>query len=139
MRDNGVLFICNLIDTSENGEMPKEKLNKISKYWFERRTIGINRAYMAKGVNEQIDMLVRIIKDENIEIGQYAVLGNGDQYRITNVSHGYDQNDYTRMVNQKYYKTARIVGLDYTELTLMKVEKYYDVENQKNTKCFNFN
>ena len=127
MRDDGVLFICDLTNTSANGDMPKETLTKVGKYWFENRVIGINRQYLAKGVNETIDKLVRITK-ANVHIGQFAMLGNGEQYRITMVTHGYEQTNFTRMVDSKYYKTARIVGLDYTELTLVKVEDYYDVE-----------
>lgn len=127
MFDSGTLFVCNLTDERVNGDAPKQVLSKLNKFWFERRTIGIKRQYLAKGVNEQIDLLVRIKGTQNISIGQYVVLGNGDQYRIDNVSTGHEENEYTRMVNQKYYKTARIVGLDYTELTLSKLENYYDV------------
>lgn len=132
MRDSGTLFICNLINQSQNGNMPKEVLSKVAKYWFEMRTIGINRQYLAKGVNQNIDLLVRIPRDNKVEIGQYVVLGNGDQYHIDNVSHGYDDTVYSRMANKHYYKTIHIVGLDYTELTLSKVENYYDVETCKN-------
>lgn len=129
MRDDGVLFICDLTNNAPNGDMPKETLTKVGKYWFENRTIGINRQYLARGVNETIDKVVRIAKTENVHIGQYAMLGNGDQYRISMVTSGYEQREFTRMVDQKYYKTARIIGLDYTELTLVKVENYYDVES----------
>lgn len=127
MKDNGVVFICNLIDEAEPGNMPNQVLDKVSKYWYESRYISASRQYYAKGVNEQVDRLLRIHRDEKIKIGQYAVLGNDEQYRIINVSHGNEQFDYTRMVDQKYYKTARIVGLDYTEISLQRVEKYYDV------------
>ena len=131
MRDNGVLFVCRLENTSGEGLMPVEKLKKINKYWFERRTIGISRSYLAKGVDEQVDMLVRIPNDNKIEIGMYALLGNGDQYRITMVNHGHDTFEYTRMKKGDFvngYQTSRITGLDWTELTLMKVENYYELE-----------
>lgn len=131
MRDSGTLFICSLVNVADRGLMPKEVLHKVSKYWFEKRTIGISRFYEAKGVNEQVDLLVRIPPDNNIEIGQYVVLGNGDQYRITMVNHGHDVWEYTRMKKTDFingYQTSRITGLDWTELTLMKVENYYDIE-----------
>lgn len=127
MYDDGVLYVCDLVDLHDNGDKPKQVLTKVNKYWFSRRTIGINRQYLAKGVNERIDMLVRIKGLQNISIGQNIILGNGDQYRIVMVSTGHEENEYTRMVNQKYYKTARIVGLDYTEISMQKLEKYYDV------------
>lgn len=129
MRDSGVLYICELTNIACNGLMPKEVLKKVSKYWFEMRTVGINRQYLAKGVNEQVDLLVRIPRDLKVRIGEYVMLGNGSQYHIDNISHGHDESLFSRMVNQKYYKTARIVGLDYTELTLSRLENNYDVED----------
>lgn len=135
MYDSGVLFICNKENISDNGDMPVETLIKKNKYWFEMQTIGINRSYLAKGVNERVDLVVRVHGTQNISIHQYCVLGNGDQYRITLVSHGHEQSEFTRMVNQKYYKTARIVGLDYTELTLMKLEKNYALQTDEDKGC----
>lgn len=129
MRDDGVLFICDLTNSAQRGDMPKETLTKVGKFFFENRVIGINRQYLAKGVNEQVDRLVRIAKAENIRIGQYAVLGNGEQFVITNVSHGHDERELTRQQNKYYYKTISIVGLAYTELQLMRLENYYDVED----------
>ena len=128
MRDDGTLFICDLINEAENGSMPHEVLQARNKYWFESRTIGFNRFYTAQGVNQRIDRLVRIDRDMSIEIGQYAVLGNGEQYRITFVSHGQDNFQRTKQVNSFYYRQPEIVGLPYTELTLVRVENYYDVE-----------
>lgn len=127
MRDDGVLFICDLLNTAQNGDMPKEQLVKISKHWFEIRTIGANRAYLAKGVNEQLDMLVRIELNNNVRIGQYCMLGNGDQYRITLVSSGEDANERTKQVDKYYYRQPAIVGLKYTELSLTRLESNYDV------------
>lgn len=129
MRDDGTLFICDLINQAENGEMPREILSVKNKYWFENRTVGYGRAYTAMGVNQRVDRLVRIDRDYNIEAGQYAVLGNGEQFRITLVSHGEDVNPRTKQFNSYYYRQPEIVGLPYTELTLVRLEDNYDVEN----------
>lgn len=119
IRDDGILYICNLTNSAENGLMPKEVLSIVSKYWFHIDTIGINRQYLAKGVNEQVDLLVSIPFDNKIVIGQYAVLGNGEQYHINMVSHIEDQDSrYTTNTNT----------LRRTQLTLAKVENYYDVQ-----------
>lgn len=134
MFDSGTLFICDLVNQTENGSMPKEVLHKKQKHWFERRTIGINRQYLAKGVNETIDLLVRIHRDENIEIGQYVLLGNGDQFHIDMITHGYDLISMTRMDKGNFwhgYRTANLTQLDYTELTLSKVENYYELETNE--------
>ena len=118
IRDDGVLFICDLTNTSENGLMPKEVLTVVNKYWFHIDTIGINRQYLAKGVNQQVDLLVSIAFDNKIRIGQYVVLGNGEQYHINMVSHIESQD--TR------YNTDSL--LRRTQLTLQRVENYYECE-----------
>lgn len=127
MRDSGTLFICELTNVAENGEMPREVFTIKNKYWFENRTVGFRRAYTAMGVNQQIDRLVRIDQDITIEAGMYAVLGNGEQYRITLVSHGQDTFERTKMIDSKYYRQPQITGLPYTELTLVKLENNYDI------------
>lgn len=127
MRDDGVLYICQLVNTAENGNMPHEVLQTINKHWFEMRSPGFRRSYQAMGVNQRIDLLVRIHQDINIQGGMYAVLGNGEQYRIDLVYHGQDSNVRSKMVDSKYYRQPTIVDLPYTELTLSKLENNYDV------------
>lgn len=109
--DSGVLFICRLDNVAENGRKPVMQLTKISKYWYAERTVGYNRQYLAKGVNEQVDMLVRIPHDRGVRIGMYAMLGNGEQFIIDNVSMIRD--DYT--------------NLRFTDLSLRRLEQLYDV------------
>lgn len=90
--DAGVLTLCNLTNTAVLGDMASYKLVPVISQFFGERQIGINRAYLAKGADEQVDMLARIW-DEGVrpKIGQYAVITkyryqenpDGDQYRIT--------------------------------------------------------
>ena len=127
MFDDGTLFICDLTNQAENGSMPVQVLAIRKKFWFQNRTVGFRRAYTAMGVNQAIDRLVRIDRDMSIEVGQYAVLGNGEQFRITLVSHGQDTFERTKMVDSKYYRQPQIVGLPYTELTLVRLENNYAV------------
>lgn len=127
MRDDGVLYICQLVNTAANGNMPHEVLQTINKHWFEMRSPGYRRSYQAMGVNQRIDLLVRIHQDITIQGGMYAVLGNGEQYRIDLVYHGQDSNVRSKMVDSKYYRQPTIVDLPYTELTLSKLENNYDV------------
>lgn len=128
MKDDGVLYICNLVNEAENGDMPKEVLQIVNKHWFENRVVGYGRFYSAQGVNQRVDRLVRVNLDNNIRIGQYAVLGNGEQFRIDMVSHGQEVFERTKMIDSKYYRQPKIVGNKYTEITLSRVENYYDVE-----------
>ena len=110
--DDGIVFICKLENTAETGLMPVDKLVKINKLWFHERTIGYNRQYLARGVDEQVDMLIRVIQTRTIRIGMYAVLGNGEQFRITNVQH----------------LVAEENNLRYTDLTLERLNDNYELE-----------
>lgn len=109
--DDGVVYLCNLIDTAPNGKKPVFRLSRVKKYWYGERTVGYTRFYEAKGVNEQVDMLIRILHDRNARIGMYAVLGNEEQYRITQVQQIVDDEN----------------GLRFTDLTLSRVEEYYEL------------
>lgn len=90
--DAGVLTLCNLTNTAALGDMASYKLVPVISQFFGERQIGINRAYLAKGADEQVDLVARIW-DEGVrpKIGQYAVITkyryqenqDGDQYRIT--------------------------------------------------------
>lgn len=110
MKDGGVLYICELLNLADNGQMPVQTLVQKQRFWFENRVIGLSRQYQAKGVNEQVDMVVRIPFDTNVRIGEYAVLGNGHQFRIDNVTPIFDDE-----------------ALKLTELTLSRLNKNYDV------------
>ena len=98
MKDDGIVKICELENESENALMPQEHLKVLRSHLFEERTVGYNRQYAAMGVNERVDYLVRIWRDAQVHIGQYAILTdyegqvneNGDQYRISNVQHVFD-------------------------------------------------
>lgn len=107
---DGVLFVCMLDDITENGSKPHQTLRKIQRHWYGERMVGYGRYYAALGVNEEIDMLVRIHHDRRVRIGMFAVLGNGEQFRITNVQ-----------------QLIADDGLRCTDLTLRRLEKNYDL------------
>lgn len=127
MKDDGVVFICKLVNVADKGDMPIFQLQKVKKFLFENRYLGYGRAYAAQGINQHIDRLIRVHQDLGIEAGDYAVLGNGEQFRIDLVSHGQEVFERTKMVDSKYYRQPKIVGLKYSELTLSKTEDNYDV------------
>lgn len=108
--DSGTLKICDLTNTAAKGEMPREALLPVSRHWYGERTVGVTRLYAAMGANQQVDLLVRIHADRGVKVGQFAVLGNGDQYRIDAVSQVTDDN-----------------GLRATDLTLSRLGELYDV------------
>lgn len=118
--DDGIVRICSLENTADPGFMPKRRLNAKTEQYFEERGISQNRQYLAKGVSEQVDMVIRIWDDGiRPRIGMYAILTNyegqedagGDQFRIDNVQ---------PLVNDE--------GLRVFDLTLSRMEDRYDVD-----------
>lgn len=109
--DNGILFVCDLMNTAENGRMPVDKLVKRRKHWYQERTVGLNRQYLARGVNERVDLYVYIHEDRKVRAGQFAVIGNGDQFRINSVHHVIEEN----------------TNLRYTTMEMQRLDNNYDV------------
>lgn len=123
MMDDGIIKICDLNNLAPDGDMPRNQLTVLDEMYFESRTVGYNRQYAAKGVNEQVDMLVRVWRNNTVHIGMFAVLTNyegqvnesGDQYRIDNVQHLLDDD-----------------GLKVTDLTLSRMDELYEIADSNN-------
>ena len=110
MRDAGILKLYNLVCTTTSGDAPVEKLQEVGSAFYAEKTVGYNRIYAARGANESIDAVVRCYNTEVPHSAKYAVLEDGNQYQIT--------------VKQK------IVDEDATDLTLVRLEDYYDVAGE---------
>ena len=108
MMDAGILWICNLENTAEKGDMPRERLVKSSRHFYEERTVGITRYYAAKQANIRADAVVRIWYQQ-VNVDQYIILQGGKQYRIAQVQH---------LLNDD--------GLRVTDITLEAINKNYD-------------
>lgn len=116
MRDAGLVQVCNLTNTAQAGLMPNEVLAPVFSDYFEERVVGYGRYYQAKGVNEQIDMLIRVNRTTSARIGMYAVLTmseNDGQYRIIQVQQLLDDD-----------------GLKCTDLTLRRMDELYAVSTE---------
>ncbi len=116
MKNAGMLYICDLLNTAAAGEMPAEKLVVKSGATFEERTVGYGRYYAAQGVNVQVDLLARIWRDPLARPGMYAVIDESEytgQYRITNVTQLTDEH-----------------GLKVTDLTLTRLDNLYDLDTE---------
>jgi hypothetical protein len=107
MRDAGILTLYTLVNTATPGNKPLEQLQKVGEAYYAERTVGYNRIYAALGANERIDMVVRCYNTEIPYSAKYVVLEDGNQYQIS--------------IKQK------IVDDDATDLTLVRMETYYDV------------
>ena len=109
MVPTGLCTIYSLENTATDGMMPTEKLVKICDAYYAERTVGYNRIYAAMGANHKFNMLVRVFNTELPDEGMYVVLEDGKQYQID--------------IAQK------IVGRDAIDLTLIRVEEYYEVSD----------
>ena len=117
MRDAGLVTICSLSNLSAAGARPVMVLSPVLSDYFGERTVGYNRYYAAKGVNEQVDLLIRIGRTTAARIGMYAVLTyseNDGQYRITNVQQLLDDD-----------------GLKCTDLTLTRMDELYEIATEQ--------
>ena len=115
--DSGILTLYKLTNTAANGRMPEMKLVEYDRAYYGERTVGYNRLYAAKGVNQSIDKLIRIWRNDAVEVGDYVILEDVDlvknkprQYRVDAVQQLTDDD-----------------GLKVTDLTLSRLEKFYDV------------
>lgn len=108
--DSGLLTLCRLENAAAPGDMPKEHLVPLRQCFYGERTVGYGRQYAARGVNEQIDILARIWQDRQARVGMYAVLENGEQYRINNAQQLLDED-----------------GLRVTDLSLERMDALYDL------------
>lgn len=110
MRDAGILNIYSLENVAESGRMPTEKLVKICEAFYDERTVGVTRAYAAMSADQRIDLLVRCYNTTLPVNAEYAILEDGNQYRIS--------------LKQKQG--------DDVDLTLVRLEDYYDVDAAEN-------
>jgi len=66
LHDSGIVTIYR-VSVDENGPPPKvEKLVKKSAHYFGEMTVGIQRYYAAAKVDQQIDLLIEIWRDNQI-------------------------------------------------------------------------
>lgn len=115
MFDGGLVKVYKIGEVSLPGDMPVEGLTFYQSFYFEERSIGMTRNYMAMQSNKQIDRLIRIWQDRAVDVGCVCLITDGVdtdvQYRVASNQH---------QVNDE--------GLKVTDLTLEKVGTLYDVE-----------
>lgn len=106
MDEVGILTICSLQNIAPKGMKPSEKLVEIDTAYYQMRQAGVTRIYQALGADHRFDLLVRCFNTEVPHEGLYVVI-DSEQYRID--------------------LCQRIIGKDAIDLTLVRVEDYYDV------------
>ena len=107
MRDEGLLKVCRLQNTAQNGDMPTESIVVIEECYYSIIGASTQRVYLALGADHRFDKLVRCHNTLTPKTGDYVILEDGTQYQI----------DIAK----------EVVGQDDMDLTLVKLEDYYDV------------
>lgn len=108
---DGTLTVCELVNNGERGLMPHYVLRGKAVHYYGNKVIGYGRQYAAMGVDQRIDRLVRIWRDNDVNVHDYVLLDDGHQYRIDMVQHLQDDD-----------------GLNVTDLTLYRWEDNYEID-----------
>lgn len=109
MRDGGLVTLYSLENTAQPGFMPVQRLVSKGQAYYSYVTAGITRIYAALGANRQFDLVIRCHNMIALPDGvKYAIPEDGLQYRIDPAQPIYDE--------------------DAIDLTLVRLEDYYDVE-----------
>lgn len=85
--NDGVIFVFTVENVAEPGDMPKESLVLKEKLRFESQRLGINRLYMSKQNQAEIEAVLRVPALNDVS-NQDIVIVNGDeekQYTIESV------------------------------------------------------
>lgn len=111
MRDDGILSIYKLENTAPPGYPPQEQKVLVCTAYYSEQRVGVTRAYLAAGAQQQIDLLVRCWNTPELETAAEYAEVNGEQYRIT--------------LKQK------VIDEDAIDLTLVRLgENQYDVNTK---------
>ena len=120
MFDGGEVKIYKITDISQPGDMPVEGLALQSTCYFEERSIGMTRNYMAMQSNAKVDRLIRIWQDRAVTVDCVCVIFDGskvEDYVEVGVQYRVAANQHT--VNEN--------GLKVTDLTLERLGTLYDI------------
>lgn len=82
--NDGVVKIYTITDSAKPGYQPKEKPELKFSLAFEERALGINRLYLSRQNNAEIERVIRVQR-VNISTQDLAVTHDGKQYRIDTV------------------------------------------------------
>lgn len=80
--NDGIVQICRVVDVSEPGYRPVEKLEPIVTLRYENQRVGIQRYFSGMQNQIQVDKVIRVQKALEITNQNVAVTENGAEYRI---------------------------------------------------------
>ena len=83
--NDGTVQICDVVDISEPGYRPVQKLHPKVALRYENQRVGINRFYSGMQNQIQVDKVIRVPKALVITTQDVAVTEDGAEYRIRQV------------------------------------------------------
>ena len=107
--NSGVVQIYSVEDSAQPGYQPKPALKLKLTLRYEEQRLGINRLYLSRQNQAEIEKVIRVPRQDSISNQDVAILESGSQYSI----------DYTQTVQDVYPPCL--------DLSLVKVEQNYEV------------
>ena len=107
--NSGVVKIYSVDDSAQPGYQPKPTLTLKLTLRYEEQRLGINRLYLSRQNQAEIEKVIRVPRQDSISNQDVAILESGGQYSI----------DYTQTVQDVYPPCL--------DLSLVKVEQNYEV------------
>ena len=107
--NSGVVKIYSVEDSAQPGYQPKPSLTLKLTLRYEEQRLGINRLYLSRQNQAEIEKVIRVPRQDSISNQDVAILESGNQYSI----------DYTQTVQDVYPPCL--------DLSLVKVEQNYEV------------
>ena len=107
--NSGVVKIYSVEDSAQPGYQPKPSLTLKLALRYEEQRLGINRLYLSRQNQAEIEKVIRVPRQDSISNQDVAILESGSQYSI----------DYTQTVQDVYPPCL--------DLSLVKVEQNYEV------------
>ena len=107
--NSGVVYIYSVEDSAQPGYQPKPELKLKLTLRYEEQRLGINRLYLSRQNQAEIEKVIRVPRQDSISNQDVAILESGSQYSI----------DYTQTVQDVYPPCL--------DLSLVKVEQNYEV------------
>ena len=80
--NDGMVMICETTDAAKPGYMPDPAATEKARLRYSEQRLGINRAYLGRQSQTEIDRVVRVPKMDKIHVQDIAVTEDGKQYKI---------------------------------------------------------
>ena len=107
--NSGVVKIYSVEDSAQPGYQPKPSLTLKLTLRYEEQRLGINRLYLSRQNQAEIEKVIRVPRQDSISNQDVAILESGSQYSI----------NYTQTIQDVYPPCL--------DLSLVKVEQNYEV------------